>query len=38
MEKLSRRQFVMSTATVVAFSPSIFLTSNFQGQVLNFYR
>ena len=27
MKKLSRRQFVMSTATVVALSPSILLTS-----------
>jgi hypothetical protein len=27
MKKLGRRQFVMSTATVVALSPSIFLTS-----------
>ena len=27
MKKLSRRQFVMSTATVVALSPSIFMSS-----------
>ena len=27
MKKLSRRQFVKSTATVVAFSPSLFLAS-----------
>ena len=31
MKKLSRRQFVMSTATVVALSPSIFLTSRSAG-------
>ena len=31
MKKLSRRQFVMSTATVVALSPSILLTSRSVG-------
>ena len=31
MKQLSRRQFVMSTATVVALSPSIFLTSRSVG-------
>jgi hypothetical protein len=31
MKKLSRREFVMSTATVVALSPSILLTSRSVG-------
>ena len=31
MKKLNRRQFVMSTATVVALSPSILLTSRTVG-------